>query len=127
VTVHRQLREQPHAMRSTFKSVTPTSIRACTVTRAALLLRLEARSVCGDIRVGCVFVGVEANGIYAHALTHSSGGFQRVAAIASGQAGTMGLEFDRDRNARWAHCDDTCGNRSTLLAVDGVAGSSTLG
>jgi hypothetical protein len=70
---------------------------------------------------GVFFVGVEFSGtIYAYVLDHASGGFQRVASMASGQGGSMGLEFDRDRNTLWSYCDDTCGNRSTLLSVSSM-------
>jgi len=45
------------------------------------------------------------------------GGFQRVATLSSGQAGVMDLAFDRDVGQMWAYCDNTCGNRSTILRV----------
>ena len=67
---------------------------------------------------GLFFVGVEATGsIYGYALDHTAGGFQRVATLSSGQAGVMDLTFDRDVGQLWAYCDNTCGNRSTILAV----------
>jgi hypothetical protein len=34
-----------------------------------------------------------------------------------GQAGVMGMEFDPDNNALWAWCDNTCGNKATLLGI----------
>jgi hypothetical protein len=77
---------------------------------------------------GLFFVGVEISGrIYAYALDHVANGFQRVAEIVSGQAGTMGLEYDRDRNTLWSYCDDTCGNRSTLLSVNTDPSAATFG
>ena len=75
-----------------------------------------------DHGTGLFFVGVEATGnIYAYALDHVTGGFQRVATIASGNAGVMGLEFDRDVGNLWAYCDNTCGNRASVLRVGAAA------
>ena len=71
-----------------------------------------------DHGTGLFFVGVEATGsIYGYALDHTTGGFQRVATLSSGQAGVMDLAFDRDVGQLWAYCDNTCGNRSTILRV----------
>jgi hypothetical protein len=68
---------------------------------------------------GLFFVGIEqTGGIYTYALDHTSGGATRVASIVSGQSGTMALEFDRDSNYLWAWCDDTCGNRASILRVE---------
>jgi hypothetical protein len=73
---------------------------------------------------GVFFVGIEATGmIYAYVLNHATGNFQRVAGFGSGLAGTMGLEFDRERSTLWSYCDDTCGNRSSLLSVSSAAAS----
>jgi hypothetical protein len=67
---------------------------------------------------GLFFVGIEANGnIYGYALDHMTGGFQRVATLSSGQPGVMDLTFDRDVGQLWAYCDNTCGNRSSILRV----------
>ena len=67
---------------------------------------------------GLFFVAIEATGtIYGYALDHTTGGFQRVATIASGNAGVMGLDFDRDVGNLWAYCDNTCGNRASVLRV----------
>jgi hypothetical protein len=77
---------------------------------------------------GLFFVGVEATGaIHAYALDHTSGEFTRVASFASGQPGVMALSFDAEQSVLWAYCDDACGNRATLLAVDETGGSETLG
>ena len=77
---------------------------------------------------GLFFVGVEQNGrVYAYALNHTNGSFTRVASFASGFAGVMGLEFDRELNQLWAACDDGCSGRSTVFEIDGRAGSATLG
>jgi len=73
-------------------------------------------------------VGLEANGvIYAYALDHAAGSFHRVATIASGQIAIMDLAFDRDNGALWAWCDNTCGNRATVLDVDTDPMSATFG
>lgn len=77
---------------------------------------------------GVFFVGLEANGtIYAYVLDHDHSTAQRVATIQSGFPGVMGLEFDPDVGQLWASCDNTCQNRSTLLAIDEQAGSPTRG
>jgi hypothetical protein len=78
----------------------------------------------GDHADGLFFAGVEGTGtIYAFALDHGSGAFQRIASFSSGQPGVMALEFDRDLEILWTYCDDTCGNRATVfeLASDPMA------
>jgi hypothetical protein len=40
-----------------------------------------------------------------------------VATLSSGQPGVMDLAFDRDVGQLWAYCDNTCGNRSSILRV----------
>jgi hypothetical protein len=65
---------------------------------------------------GLFFVGLEANGaVYAYALNHVTGGFTRVATIASGFPGVMDLHFDRELQNLWAVCDDTCQGQSAVL------------
>jgi hypothetical protein len=77
---------------------------------------------------GLFFVGVEANGrVYAYALDHVSGAFTRVASFASGFAGVMGLEFDRELGQLWVACDDGCSGRTTVFDVDVRAGALTRG
>lgn len=49
----------------------------------------------------------------------------RVADIASGLAGVMDASFDADLGALWAHCDNTCGNATALLAI-GADGRFTV-
>jgi hypothetical protein len=69
---------------------------------------------------GLFLAGVEGNGnIYAYALDHAGGSFQRVATIASGHPAVMALEFDQGAGALWAHCDNGCANTSNLLGVVG--------
>jgi hypothetical protein len=81
-----------------------------------------------NARGGLFLVGVEATGaIHAYALDHASGGFTRVATIASGYAGVMELAFDAELGQLWAICDDTCSGRSAVLRVDAQAGSPTRG
>jgi hypothetical protein len=68
---------------------------------------------------GLFLVGVEGNGmIYAYALDHGGASFRRVATIAGGQTAIMDLAFDRDVGGLFAYCDNTCGNRATLLDID---------
>jgi hypothetical protein len=70
---------------------------------------------------GLFVVGVEGTGLlYAYALDHGAGGvFTRIATIASGHPGVMGLEFDRDNGALWASCDNTCAGQQNVLGVVG--------
>ena len=68
---------------------------------------------------GLFLVGLEANGmIYAYALDHTGGGFQRVASFASGHPAVMGLAFDRDSGYLWTACDDTCNGELAVLAIE---------
>jgi len=67
---------------------------------------------------GIFFVGVEATGmIYAYALDHSGGAFHRIASITSGQPAVMDLSFDRELGYLWAYCDNTCGNKASILTA----------
>jgi hypothetical protein len=69
---------------------------------------------------GIFFAGVEANGmVYGYALNHTDNTFTRVATIATGFAGVMALEFDRELNTLWAVCDNTCNGQSVVLEVGG--------
>jgi len=71
-----------------------------------------------DHGTGLFFVGLEANGaVYAYALNQTTGGYTRVATIASGFAGVMDLEFEAATGSLWAVCDDTCNGRSATLEV----------
>jgi hypothetical protein len=77
---------------------------------------------------GLFFVGVEATGlIHAYALNHEDNSFKRIATLASGVSGVMGLEFDRNTFALWATCDNTCNNRSSILGIDTSPTSATRG
>jgi Lamin Tail Domain len=77
---------------------------------------------------GIFFVGLEANGsVYGYALDHVGGGFQRVATFPGGQVSIMDLSFDREVGYLWAYCDNTCGNRSAVLQIDGDPRSLTYG
>ncbi|TFD87369.1 hypothetical protein E3T61_15215 [Cryobacterium lactosi] len=82
---------------------------------------------------GLFFVGLEANGaVYAYALDQTTGGYTRVATIASGFTGVMDLEFEASTGRFWAVCDDTCDGRSAVLqvaqsgATDGRFGVTTV-
>ncbi|MFZ5891255.1 MAG: lamin tail domain-containing protein [Myxococcota bacterium] len=94
----------------------------------------EARSVAYDPSAypnhgsGLFFVGVEGTGlIYAYALDHLNGTFQRIATIQSGSVAVMDLQFDRDNAQLWTYCDDTCGNVAGVLSVDTNTASTTFG
>jgi hypothetical protein len=65
--------------------------------------------------------------IYGYTLDHVGGGFQRVATISSGHIAMMDLAFDRDLNNLWAHCDNTCGNKVSVLQIDSDPLSPTRG
>ena len=81
-----------------------------------------------DHGTGLFFVGIEASGmIYAYALDHVTGGFTRIASIASGQISVMDLSFDRDVGVLWSYCDDTCNNRAAILGIDTNTSSPTFG
>lgn len=80
-----------------------------------------------DHGTGLFFAGVEGNGnLYVYALNHVTNGFTRVATIATGFPGVMGLEYDRESGYLWATCDDTCGNKFNILEISSTAGP-TLG
>jgi len=90
--------------------------------------RAYAPSDYADHGTGLFFVGVEANGtIYAYALNHATSGFTRVATIATGFPGVMGMEYDRATGYLWATCDDGCNNTTSILEIDVAVGSSTRG
>lgn len=77
---------------------------------------------------GLFFVGLEESGtVYAYALDHASGGFARVATIATGIAASKALYFDRDVGYLWSQCGSACGNQIDVLAIDGAAASPTFG
>ncbi|MEV7723687.1 lamin tail domain-containing protein [Streptomyces sp. NPDC087917] len=67
---------------------------------------------------GVFFVGVEGTGmIYGYVLA-DSGTYTRVAAITSGLAGVMELQWEPQASRLWAVCDDTCSGRHRTLGVD---------
>lgn len=75
-----------------------------------------------DHNGGVFFVGVEGTGnIHGYVLNHASNSFVRVATFASGQSGIMDLSYDRQNKYLWGYCDNTCGNKSTLLRISGGA------
>ncbi|MEY4511970.1 MAG: hypothetical protein RLZZ450_4092 [Pseudomonadota bacterium] len=77
---------------------------------------------------GLFFVGLESgSSIYAYALDHVAGTFLRVATVASGQPLVVDLSYDRDVGQLWAYCDDACGNRGTILAVQENPSSPDFG
>jgi hypothetical protein len=77
----------------------------------------------GEHGGGLFLVGTEAASvIHVFVLDHQSGGATRVASVESGLPGVMALEYDADSRYLWAHCDDACGNRTTLLELDAASG-----
>jgi hypothetical protein len=71
-----------------------------------------------DHGTGIFLVGLETNGfLYAYALDHTSGAFHRLASFPSGNISIMEVQFDRDVGYVWTICDDTCGNRSSVLEL----------
>ena len=67
---------------------------------------------------GLFAVGVEANGMfYVYALDLTGSTFTRVATFTSGLAGVMASDFDPDTGLFWAHCDNGCANRTSLLRI----------
>lgn len=73
---------------------------------------------------GLFFVGVEFTGnIHAYALNLGGTTFTRVATFSSGFPSVMALEFDPDTGDFWAHCDNGCQNRSTVLRVSPQTGN----
>jgi hypothetical protein len=75
---------------------------------------------------GLFFVGVEGNGnVYGYALDHAANTFTRVATISSGQGGIMDLAWDREHGYFLGYCDNTCGNKTTLLRL--TAGAFQIG
>jgi hypothetical protein len=68
---------------------------------------------------GLFFGAVEKTGhLIAYAL-NTNHSFARVADISTGMVGVMDASFDADLGRIWAHCDNTCGNATVLLKVDG--------
>lgn len=77
---------------------------------------------------GLFFVGLESgSSIYAYALDHVANTFLRVATVQSGQPLVVDLSYDRDVGQLWAYCDDACGNRGTILAVQENPASPDFG
>ncbi|MEF2977341.1 lamin tail domain-containing protein [Subtercola sp. YIM 133946] len=68
---------------------------------------------------GLYFVGLEGTGsVYAYALDQTDGStFTRVATIASGFPSIMEVQYDPEKRALWAVCDNTCGGQFALLDV----------
>ena len=77
---------------------------------------------------GLFFVAVEGNGmVYAYALDHVGGGFNRVASFAGGFVGAMDVTFDAELGQLWVVCDNTCQGRTAVHRIDTRAGSPTRG
>ncbi|MCU1479553.1 MAG: hypothetical protein JWQ19_339 [Subtercola sp.] len=68
---------------------------------------------------GLYFVGLEGTGsIYAYALDQTDDTkFTRVATIESGFPSIMEVQYDPEKRAMWAVCDNTCGGQFAVLDV----------
>ncbi|MEA2346576.1 MAG: hypothetical protein QOG62_363 [Thermoleophilaceae bacterium] len=67
---------------------------------------------------GLFFVGIEQTGeIRAYALNLATDTFAKVATIASGFTGVMGLEYEPDTTHLWAVCDNNCNGQSKTLDI----------
>ena len=85
-------------------------------------------SVYADHGTGVFIVGLETNGVlYAYVLDHVNGGFHRVATFGSGHIAVMDVQFDREAGNLWSICDNTCGNKTSVLQLDSDALSPTRG
>src|SRR5262245_21671514 len=65
--------------------------------------------------------------IYAYALDHVRGDYQRIASFASGQRALMELSLDGESGDLWAQCDATCGNQLGVLDIDSSGHFRLLG
>ena len=71
----------------------------------------------GKVGDGLFFGAVEKTGhLRAYALG-ADHGYERVADVDSGLVGVMDASFDADLGGIWAHCDNTCGNATSLLTI----------
>ncbi len=67
-----------------------------------------------------LFVGaVEKTGHLRAYVLNTDHTYSRVADVDSGLVGVMDDSFDADLGELWAHCDNTCGNATTLLGIGG--------
>ena len=66
---------------------------------------------------GLFFGAVEKTGHLRAYVLNADHTFVRVADIATGMVGVMDASYDADLGRIWAHCDNTCGNATTLLKV----------
>ncbi|MBZ5736673.1 lamin tail domain-containing protein [Nocardioides mangrovi] len=65
-----------------------------------------------------LFLGaVEKTGHLRAYVLDTDGTWARVADIATGMVGVMDASYDADLGRIWAHCDNTCGNATTLLEI----------
>jgi len=113
-----------------FETITwvPDSYLVASGFRDALLGEAYDPADYPDHGAGLFVLGVEGTGIlHVVALDHVTDEAHVLSTVPSGHIGVMSLEFDRDSQALWAGCDDTCGNEATVLAVDQTDGSPTLG
>lgn len=77
----------------------------------------DPASYTGKVAGGLFFAAVEKTGhlrAYALKADHT---YTRVADVDTGLAGVMDVSYDADLGRLWAHCDNTCGNATSLLKV----------
>jgi hypothetical protein len=71
-----------------------------------------------DHGTGLFFAGVEQTGqIIAYALNQKTGGYTRIATIASGFPKVMDLNYEPESKRLWAVCDNDCDGRTATLDV----------
>ncbi|WP_328296626.1 lamin tail domain-containing protein [Streptomyces sp. NBC_00435] len=67
---------------------------------------------------GVFFVGVEGTGMLYGYVLQDSGAFTRVAAVSSGMAGVMELQWEPQASRLWVVCDDTCSGQHRTMQVN---------
>lgn len=72
----------------------------------------------GAHTAGVFFVGVEGTGMLYGYVLQDSGAFTRVAAISSGMAGVMELQWEPQASRLWVVCDDTCDGQHRTMQVN---------
>ncbi len=71
----------------------------------------------GKVAGGLFFGAVEKTGHLRAYVLNADHSYVRLADVASGLVGIMDASFDADLGGIWAHCDNTCGNATTLLGI----------
>ena len=71
----------------------------------------------GKAVTGLFLGAVEKTGHLRAYVLNTDHTFVRVADVATGMVGVMDAAYDADLGRIWAHCDNTCGNATTLLKI----------